>query len=209
VAGIGETGPFPGSALGNAVFQRVAGIVDRFRGVEVRVNNRRDFVTFVRARTFASILVPSPEFTSRRDIQLAIDFSRPHGSDRFAAVQGQDDDWSHHLWVSDPIEIDDQVGDWLADAYVEAAEPRRVDPAADLTPEQRASVERILRDQGLSRAWLVLIPGDTTELVILAPGDELAHIDRTPVELAVMKVLPRKVWLLPFDATATVGELYF
>ena len=107
------------------IFEAVVAALDGVGPVSVRTT--RSQVAFASGRQFAWIWLPGRWL--RRPVAetvLSIGLGRDAGGDRFKEVlevaRGR---WMHHLELRGPNEIDDEVRDWLAEAWMEAARPRK------------------------------------------------------------------------------------
>ncbi|SFE84472.1 DUF5655 domain-containing protein [Blastococcus tunisiensis] len=106
---------FAGRPVAGEVFERVRVLLVG-RGAEVRVSASQ--VAFRRRRGFAYLWLPD-RYLRRptAEVVLSIDLGRRDPSPRFKEVaHPAPRHWMHHLEVDDPVEIDDEVAAWLAEA---------------------------------------------------------------------------------------------
>jgi hypothetical protein len=111
---------FAGSPLGLAVYERVAATVDEDGAAEVRVTTSQ--VGFRRRRGFAWLWRPGRYLRSpAAEVVLTVALGRQDGSPRGkGVVHPTGDHWVHHLEVTDPAEVDDEVAGWLREAAARA-----------------------------------------------------------------------------------------
>jgi hypothetical protein len=108
------------SPEGLAVYEAVAAVIDEIG--EATVTTAKTQVTFRRRRGFAYIW--RPDQYGRKKVAAALTVALPVRieSARFQTVaQPRPNLWIHHLWLTSPREIDDEVIDWLVAAYDAAA----------------------------------------------------------------------------------------
>ncbi len=106
---------FAGNPVGLATFERV---LDRVRGLgPVDVEVTRSQVAFRRRHGFAYLWQPRQYLRRGAPVVLSIALGRCDPSPRFKEVAHPTPrHWIHHLEVSDPAAIDDEVAAWLAEA---------------------------------------------------------------------------------------------
>jgi Domain of unknown function (DUF5655) len=81
----------------------------------------RSQVAFRRRRGFAYVWRPGQYVDSDVPAVLSIALSREVTSDRFkSVVHPSANVWMHHVELHDGLEVDDQVREWLAEAYASA-----------------------------------------------------------------------------------------
>jgi hypothetical protein len=99
-----------------AVFERVRSILDADGPVEVRASKSQ--VAFRRRRGFAYLWMPGRYLAGpRAEVVLSIALGRHDDSPRFKEVAHPSSrHWIHHLEITDPREIDDEVSRWLREA---------------------------------------------------------------------------------------------
>jgi hypothetical protein len=111
---------FAGHPVALAVFERVRSILEAEGPVEVRTSKSQ--VAFRRRRGFAYLWMPGMYLARPgAEVVLSIALGRHDDSPRFKEVAHPSDrHWIHHLEVNDPVEIDDEVTDWLREAAARA-----------------------------------------------------------------------------------------
>jgi hypothetical protein len=111
---------FAGSPTGLAIHDRVAGLVAAMGDVESRVS--RSQVAFRHGRGFAYVWRPAQYVRSEVPAVLSIALPREVESPRFKeVVHPSPRVWMHHLEVNEVSEVDDEVRDWLREAWEHAA----------------------------------------------------------------------------------------
>ena len=86
---------------------------------EVRVTKSQ--IAFRRRKGFAYVWRPGQYVRSDFPAVLSIALPEQLASDRFKeVVHPSAGVWMHHLELDDPGQVDDEVRDWLADAYASA-----------------------------------------------------------------------------------------
>jgi hypothetical protein len=106
-----------GSELGLAVYRRVRAQLDPLGRYDVRVGKSQ--IAFRRARGFAYLWLPG-QYLRHPDAEvvLSLALGRELTSPRFKqVVQPAPRQWMHHLEVRDVADLDDEVGDWVAEAF--------------------------------------------------------------------------------------------
>jgi hypothetical protein len=108
---------FEGHDTALAVYRRVRAIVESFGQVETRTTKSQ--VAFRAARGFAYLWLPGRWLTKPlAEVVLSIALRRPLESPRFKEiVQPSGHVWMHHLEVLSAEEVDDEVREWLREAY--------------------------------------------------------------------------------------------
>ena len=110
---------FAGHPDGRAVAAAVASAVDALGHAEVRVS--RSQVAFRRRTGFAYLWRPGQYLSSEVPAVLSIALPRELASDRWKeVVHPATGTWMHHLELRGPREVDDEVREWLAEAYAAA-----------------------------------------------------------------------------------------
>jgi hypothetical protein len=111
---------FTGHPESLAVCRAVQDAVARIGEAQVAVT--RSQVAFRRHRGFAYVWRPGQYVRSDVPAVLSISLPRQISSDRFKeVVHPSENVWMHHLEISTPTELDDEVLGWLAEAYQHAA----------------------------------------------------------------------------------------
>ena len=117
--GLTPTSLFEGVPDGLAVYLAVADLVAAVGEAEVRVTKSQ--IAFRRRKGFAYVWRPGQYVKSEVPAVLSIALPRQVASDRFKEVAHPSAKvWMHHLELSDPAEIDDEVRAWLTQAYEDA-----------------------------------------------------------------------------------------
>ena len=108
---------FAGHPVALAAYARVRQVLAELGPVEVRVS--RSQVAFRRRRGFAYLWLPGRYLTRPgADVVLSVALGRPDPSPRWKqVVHPSPAHWMHHLEVTDPAELDDEVVAWLREAY--------------------------------------------------------------------------------------------
>jgi hypothetical protein len=110
---------FEGVPDGLALYLAVADVVAAVGEAEVRVTKSQ--IAFRRRKGFAYLWRPGQYVKSEVPAVLSIALPRQLASDRFKEVAHPSAGvWMHHLELSDPAEIDDEVRAWLTQAYEDA-----------------------------------------------------------------------------------------
>lgn len=110
---------FDGSPLGLLLCRAVADAVDSIGPADVRVTKSQ--VAFRRRKGFAYVWRPGRYVRSEVPAVLSIALPVRLDSERFkSVVHPAPEVWMHHLELTDPGQVDDQVRGWLADAYASA-----------------------------------------------------------------------------------------
>lgn len=108
---------FGGHPRGLAVYAAVAGAVEALGPAHVTVTKSQ--IAFRRRRGFAYVWRPGQYVTS--DVPAVLSLALPHElrSARFKeVVHPSARVWMHHLELGDPGQVDDEVCEWLRQAYV-------------------------------------------------------------------------------------------
>ena len=117
--GLTPTSLFEGVPDGLALYLAVADVVAAVGEAEVRVTKSQ--IAFRRRKGFAYVWRPGQYVKSEVPAVLSIVLPRQVASDRFKEVAHPSAKvWMHHLELSDPAEIDDEVRAWLTQAYANA-----------------------------------------------------------------------------------------
>ena len=102
-----------------AVAAGVVSAVDALGPHEVRVS--RSQVAFRRRRGFAYLWRPGQYVRSEVPAVLSVALPRQVANPRWKeVVHPSPGVWMHHLELRSPAEVDDEVRDWLAEAYEHA-----------------------------------------------------------------------------------------
>jgi Domain of unknown function (DUF5655) len=110
---------FRGFPDGLALFSAVQAAVESIGAFDLRVTTSQ--IAFRRGRGFAYVWRPSQYVTSEIPAVLSIALPRRISSDRFKSIAHPSTRvWMHHLELSNSSQIDDEVRDWLAEAYANA-----------------------------------------------------------------------------------------
>ena len=111
---------FAGHPAGLAIHDRVASVVDALGDVESRTS--RSQVAFRHGRGFAYVWRPAQYVRSEVPAVLSIALPREVASPRFKeVVHPSPSVWMHHLELDDVSQVDDEVRDWLREAWEHAA----------------------------------------------------------------------------------------
>lgn len=106
---------FAGERLGLQIFEQIARIIDGLGESEIRVT--RSQVSFRHVRTF-TLVGPSMYVASNVPVVLSIAAPTRLRSNRFRqVVHPGPTTWMHHLELRDLSDIDEEVREWLADAW--------------------------------------------------------------------------------------------
>jgi Domain of unknown function (DUF5655) len=110
---------FRGSPDGLALFGAVQAAMESIGAFHVRVTKSQ--IAFRRRKGFAYLWRPGQYVTSEIPAVLSIALPRRISSDRVKSVAHPSAKvWMHHLELSNSSQIDDEVHDWLAEAYANA-----------------------------------------------------------------------------------------
>jgi hypothetical protein len=110
---------FRGFPDGLGLFNAVRAAVESVGAFDVRVT--RSQIAFRRGRGFAYVWRPGQYVNSEIPAVLSIALPRRISSDRFKAVAHPTTGvWMHHMELSNSSQIDDEVRNWLAEAYANA-----------------------------------------------------------------------------------------
>jgi Domain of unknown function (DUF5655) len=113
------TSLFEGVPDGLAIYRAVAKVVAAVGEAEVRVTKSQ--IAFRRRRGFAYVWRPGQYVKSKVPAVLSIALPHQVASDRFKEVAHPSAKvWMHHLELTDPGQVDDEVRDWLTQAYENA-----------------------------------------------------------------------------------------
>jgi len=107
---------FAGSAMGLRLFSEVEKAVTALGGATVSVTKSE--VAFRRRKGFAFVWRPGQYVRSEVPAVLSIALRREVTSDRIKSVAHPSATvWMHHIELNDPRDIDEQVREWLQEAY--------------------------------------------------------------------------------------------
>jgi len=110
---------FAGHPDGLAVLSAVAAAVSGLDGVSVRTTKSQ--VAFRRRHGFAFVWRPGQYVASDVPAVVSVALPRELASPRWKeVVHPSPRVWMHHLEVRDPVEVDDEVAEWLREAWVAA-----------------------------------------------------------------------------------------
>jgi len=111
---------FAGHPLGLVVHGAVVAVVDGLGPSEVRVTASQ--VAFRRRRGFAYLWLPGRWLRApNADVVLSVALDHRDDSGRWKQVAHPSPRiWMHHLELHDPADLDDQVREWLREAYLAA-----------------------------------------------------------------------------------------
>ena len=110
---------FRGFPDGLALFAAVRAAIQAVGPCDVRVT--RSQIAFRRGRGFAYVWRPGQYVNSEIPAVLSIALPRSVSSDRFKSIAHPSTGvWMHHIELSNSSQIDDEVRDWLAEAYANA-----------------------------------------------------------------------------------------
>jgi hypothetical protein len=112
---------FTGHPFALAVFESVRDLVASIGSAEIRTT--RSQVAFRRRRGFAYLWLPGRWLAHpAAEVVLSIALGREDPSERWKQVAHPSKAvWMHHLEVRDLAELDDEIHDWLREAFVAAA----------------------------------------------------------------------------------------
>lgn len=107
---------FEGAAPAYALYQAVKRMADTLGPMEVRVSKSQ--VAFRRRRGFAYLWRPGMYVKSTVPLVLSLPLPRNTASSRFKeTVQPSPGIWMHHLELRDSSQLDDEVLQWMREAY--------------------------------------------------------------------------------------------
>lgn len=110
---------FHGFPEGLAICRAVQEAVHAIGEATVRVTKSQ--VTFGRRRGFAYVWRPAQYVNSDAPAVLSIALPRELRSERFKEVAHPSAKvWMHHIELHEPTEVDDQIVEWLTEAYASA-----------------------------------------------------------------------------------------
>ena len=120
--GVGRTVEsfFEGSPDALALYRTIEDVVAQIGEADVQVTKSQ--IAFRRRKGFAFVWRPGQYVNS--DVPAVLSISLPHAvdSDRIkSVVHPSKKVWMHHLELRDLVQIDDEVREWLAEAYECAA----------------------------------------------------------------------------------------
>jgi hypothetical protein len=122
--GKADEGPTPESFFrdfpdGLALFSAVQAAVEAVGAFDLRVTTSQ--IAFRRGRGFAYVWRPGQYVNSEVPAVLSIALPRKVSSDRFKSVAHPSSKvWMHHIELSNTSQIDDEIRNWLAEAYENA-----------------------------------------------------------------------------------------
>jgi Domain of unknown function (DUF5655) len=117
--GLTPEGHFAGYPDGLAIYRAVEDAVAAIGEAEVRVT--RSQIAFRRRKGFAYVWRPGQYVKNEVPAVLSIALPRQVASDRFKeVVHPSVKVWMHHLELSGPTQLDDEVRAWLTEAYENA-----------------------------------------------------------------------------------------
>ncbi|MFI6869742.1 DUF5655 domain-containing protein [Nocardia sp. NPDC050406] len=107
---------FDGSDEAIAIAEAVCTAIDDLGSADMRITKSQ--VGFRRKRAFAQLWKPGQYVKSEVPVVLTLELPHELKSKRFKEVaHPADGHWTHHLELSDPGAVDDQVRSWLSEAY--------------------------------------------------------------------------------------------
>ncbi|WP_332642990.1 DUF5655 domain-containing protein [Aeromicrobium sp.] len=107
---------FEANPEGLVLFRAVEVAVAEIGAVEARVTKSQ--IAFRRRKAFAFVWCPGQYVSSDVPAVLSIALPRLVSSDRFREVAHPSNNvWMHHLELRDSAQVDDEVREWLAEAY--------------------------------------------------------------------------------------------
>lgn len=107
---------FEANPEGLVLFRAVEDAVAEIGAVEARVTKSQ--IAFRRRKAFAFVWCPSQYVSSDVPAVLSIALPRLVSSERFKEVAHPSDKvWMHHLELRDSAQVDDEVREWLAEAF--------------------------------------------------------------------------------------------
>ena len=113
-------GYFAGHPEGLALYRAVEDVLATIGEASVEV--KKSQIAFRRRRGFAYVWRPGQYVNSRFPAVLSIALPREVASDRFKSVAHPSPKlWMHHLELESADQVDDEVREWLAEAYADAA----------------------------------------------------------------------------------------
>jgi hypothetical protein len=112
---------FSGKEESRQLFESLRGVIEAIGAVEIRVT--RSQVAFQRRKAFAWAWIPG-KYLRGRGAPLVLTLSFPHrdASPRWKEiVEPAPGRFTHHLELWSAGDIDEEVRDWLREAWIEAA----------------------------------------------------------------------------------------
>lgn len=107
---------FDGSPDGLRVFRAIAQAVDEIAEAQLRISKSQ--IAFRRQRGFAYVWRPAQYIDSDIPAVLSIALGEQLHSPRFKeVVHPSAKVWMHHLELREPAQVDNEVKDWLRQAY--------------------------------------------------------------------------------------------
>jgi hypothetical protein len=100
-----------------AVYEKVRSVLDGFGRYDVRTSKSQ--VAFRRKRGFAYLWLPGQYLAEpAAEVVLSVALGRHDESSRFKEVAHPSPaHWMHHLEIQEPADIDDEVAEWLGEAF--------------------------------------------------------------------------------------------
>lgn len=92
----------------------------RSRWPDVRVKVQKSQISFSNRYGFAYAWLPQGRCGKRRDVVLGVSFGLAFRLDSpriFRAVEPYPDHWTHHVLLTGPSEVDDELLGWVEAAY--------------------------------------------------------------------------------------------
>lgn len=93
-------------------------ILERFPGTGIKVGKSQ--ISFVSGRSFAYIWLPVRKVKNRPEVYIVLTFGlgyRVQSPRITESVEPYPGRWTHHLIISNPADIDDEVMGWLQQAH--------------------------------------------------------------------------------------------
>jgi hypothetical protein len=112
---------FEGQDASRKLFETLRGVIESIGPAEIRVT--RSQVAFRRSKTFAWAWIPGKYLRGRgAPLVLTLSFAHKDTSPRWKEVdEPAPGRFTHHLELWSADDIDDEVRDWLREAWAEAA----------------------------------------------------------------------------------------
>jgi len=114
-----ELNYFAGMPEAGALYAAVKSrILSRFPEASVKVFKSQ--ISFVSGRSFAYTWLPVRKVKNRPEVYIVLTFGLNHRiqSPKIAeSVEPRPNRWTHHLIISSPADIDEEVMEWLQQAY--------------------------------------------------------------------------------------------
>ena len=107
---------FAGHPEGLRILHRVQEVIDELGTTSTRVTKSQ--IAFRRAKGFAYVWRPGQYLTSSVPAVLSIALGRRVPSARFKSVVNPSPGvWMHHIELREPRDVDEQVREWLHEAF--------------------------------------------------------------------------------------------